>query len=245
MPFFILSVLMQVALVIHVVKTGRNTTWIWIIVMLPLAGAIAYLILEVLPGASNSRTGKKAARKVQDIINPDRDINRAASDYSAADTVQNSMALARQCLSRNMFQEAKGLYQKCLKGPYANDPDLMFGLASAEFGLNDFAATRKTLDRLIAENPDYKNQDAHLLYARALEGLGDRAAAQHEYETLYTYFTGPQAMFHFALFLKGQGETARAKALFSEVIEKSKRSGRHFNELYKDYINKAKAELSG
>ena len=137
------------------------------------------------------------------------------------------MELARQCLNRNMFQEAKSLYQKCLKGPYANDPDLMFGLASAEFGLNDFAATRQTLDRLIAENPGYKNQDAHLLYARALEGLGDRAAAQHEYETLYTYFTGPQAMFHFALFLKGQGETARAKALFSEDRKSTRLNSSH------------------
>ena len=50
MPLFILSILIQVALVIHIVKTGRSTTWIWIVVMLPVAGSIAYFVLEGLPG---------------------------------------------------------------------------------------------------------------------------------------------------------------------------------------------------
>ncbi len=49
MPILILSAILQVALVVHIIKTGRSTTWIWIVVMLPLAGSIAYLLLEVLP----------------------------------------------------------------------------------------------------------------------------------------------------------------------------------------------------
>ncbi|PCK07520.1 MAG: hypothetical protein COA42_13985 [Alteromonadaceae bacterium] len=32
MPLFILSLLFQVGFVIHIIKTGRSTTWIWIVI---------------------------------------------------------------------------------------------------------------------------------------------------------------------------------------------------------------------
>ena len=80
MPFFILSLVLEVALIIHIVKTGRNTTWIWIVLMLPLAGSIAYLIIEVLPGLTGSKTGRKAAKKISTTVNPNRDLKKAVSD---------------------------------------------------------------------------------------------------------------------------------------------------------------------
>ncbi|OIO72489.1 MAG: hypothetical protein CO186_03685 [Zetaproteobacteria bacterium CG_4_9_14_3_um_filter_49_83] len=49
MPLIVLSVLLQVAFIVHIAKTGRSTYWIWIVLMLPLAGSIAYFIVELLP----------------------------------------------------------------------------------------------------------------------------------------------------------------------------------------------------
>ena len=46
MPLFILSILLQIALVVHIVRTGRNTTWIWIVVMLPLARFCRSVLLQ-------------------------------------------------------------------------------------------------------------------------------------------------------------------------------------------------------
>ena len=67
---------MQVALVVHIIKTGRDTKWVWIVVMLPLAGSIAYLLLEVLPDVSNTRAGQAAGKKVKSVVNPNKDINQ-------------------------------------------------------------------------------------------------------------------------------------------------------------------------
>ncbi|GLQ31089.1 PLDc N-terminal domain-containing protein [Litoribrevibacter albus] len=244
MPIFILSILIQVCFVIHVVKTGRSTTWIWIIVMLPLAGSIAYFILEVYPELASSRTGRKAGNKVQSVLNPNKDLNEAAKNYSIAPTVHNTIALAEECLEKGMFQQAKDLYSKGLTGVHQSDPELLFGIAKADFGLKSYTDVKETLDKLIDSNPDYKNQDAHLLYARALEQLKDAISARHEYEALHQYYTGPEATFYYALFLKSQGEKDKAKELLSGILQKAKQSGRYFNDLYKDLIRQAKDELS-
>jgi hypothetical protein len=62
-----------------------------------------------------------------------------------------------------MFAEAKKLYCRCLTGIHANDSYFMFGLAKAEFGLNNFAETKAILDNLIELNPDFKNAVSSLV----------------------------------------------------------------------------------
>jgi hypothetical protein len=45
----ILSIAVQAGLIVHVIKTGRNSLWIWAIALLPPAGPIAYIAMEILP----------------------------------------------------------------------------------------------------------------------------------------------------------------------------------------------------
>ena len=98
MPLFILSILLQIALVVHIVRTGRNTTWIWIVVMLPLAGSVAYFLLEVLPDLMKSATGRSVSRKLSKSTDPVKDLKEAISDYSVTDTIESSMNLAGEFL---------------------------------------------------------------------------------------------------------------------------------------------------
>lgn len=243
MPFFILSVLVQVAFVTHIVKTGRNTTWIWIVIMLPLAGAIAYILLEILPDISNSRGGRRASRKLRSVVNPNKNLNDAARQYTTSDTVESAMRFAEQCLSKGLYTEAKSLYQKSLSGLHADDPYLMFGLAKAEFQLGNLNESRVLLEQLIEKNPDFKNQDAHLLYARALDGLNKMTEALHEYETLHSYFVGPEATYYFARFLKSQNQLSKANELLNEILMKAKLSNKHYSVVHADIIKQAKREL--
>jgi len=244
MHIFILSVLIQVAFVLHIVKTGRSTTWIWIVIMLPLAGSIAYFVLEVLPDLLGSRTGRKASSNLRKVINPNKDMNEAAYNYAVADTVENSMKLADEYLNKSMFSEAKELYAKCLRGVHESDPDIMFGLARAEFSLNNFSEVISILDKIIDKNPDYKNADAHLLYAKSLEVLNETDLALEEYKALDVYFPGPEATFRYALLLKNKGEHSKAKELLEKIIHSSKFSGKHYNDLYKEWVKKAKIEIN-
>lgn len=94
MPFFILSIIIQVLFIIHIVKTGRNTTWIWIVLILPIAGAIAHFIIEILPELVGGRTARKAKKELSTMINPNKDMREASMQYAMADTVDNTLKLA-------------------------------------------------------------------------------------------------------------------------------------------------------
>jgi hypothetical protein len=47
LPVSILSLLIQAALIVHVIRTGRNTLWILAIGFLPGIGSLAYVVAEV------------------------------------------------------------------------------------------------------------------------------------------------------------------------------------------------------
>ena len=70
MPIFILSLIVQIFLIIHVIRTGRDRIWIWVLLFLPLAGGLAYLILELLPEWRRSMGGQKTLRQVKQTLDP-------------------------------------------------------------------------------------------------------------------------------------------------------------------------------
>ena len=243
MPFIVLSLLVQVALVVHIIKTGRNTTWIWIVVMLPAAGSIAYVIIELLPEIMGSRTARKASKTVGEIINPNKDINSAAQEYAISDNVSNTQRLAEECMNKGMYQEAKKFYEKSLSGIHEDDPDILFGLANAEFKLDNFSQSKHLLNQLIEKNPDYKNQEAHLLFARTVEALGEIPLAMEEYDVLARYYSGAEAKYRYAALLQQQGKSEDANGLLIDIVNLSKRSGKHYQSLNKKWITLAKKQL--
>jgi hypothetical protein len=135
MPLLILTYLVQIALIVHAIKTGRNTIWVFVLLFAPFIGGIAYFIVELLPEILNSRGARKAKRSVANAIDPNRDLRSASQQHAVADTVQNSLILANQHLERGQYAEAAGLFEGCLRGMHADDPDILFSLAKARFGL--------------------------------------------------------------------------------------------------------------
>ncbi|THB64579.1 MAG: hypothetical protein D6B27_10100 [Gammaproteobacteria bacterium] len=244
MPFYILSVILQVAFVIHIVKTRRDTKWIWIVVMLPIAGVIAYIILEVLPDITGSRTVRMASGGVVKKLDPDKGMRSAVRDCSIANTIENTLRLAEECMNKGMYEEAKGLYKKSLTGVHRDDPSIMYGLARSEFALGNFQQAKTTLDQLIEQNPDYKNQEAHLLYARTVEALGDMSQAHEEYEVLAGYYVGAEAKYRYSELLKKERQIRKSNDLLNEIVQTSKISGKHYKLLNKEWITKAKKELN-
>ncbi|MEQ5820719.1 PLDc N-terminal domain-containing protein [Halomonas sp. SCS19] len=243
MPLYIVLVAIQLALVIHVLKTGRAMTWIFIILIFPFIGGMAYFFVEVLSDFKNSRTGHSVRSEVSKTLNPDKGLREASRNFSIARTTQNALTLGDELLGRADFEGARDLFKEHLAGVHANDPELLQGLAKAHYGLHEYQEVIDTLNALKEHNPDRTTADGHLLYARALEGLGHDDAAISEYETLVTYYAGPEPLCHLARLLRKRGETLRAHGLYEEVVKKSEVAGRHFNKIYREWVALAKREV--
>jgi hypothetical protein len=193
MPALALVLGLQLLCLTHAVRTGRSCQWMAIIMMLPLAGCVAYFLLEILPELRHSRAARQAARDIGAVIDPERGLHEAAARVAQADTVENRAALAEECLRQGRAAHALQLFESCLAGVHATDPALLLGLARARFAARDHAGTLKALDALRAAHPTLSCPQGHLLYARSLEELGRIEPALIEYAALAEYFPGEEA----------------------------------------------------
>src|SRR5229473_2484541 len=189
-PVSILLLLIQAALIVHVIKTGRNQLWIWAIFLLPGIGALAYLAAEILPELFGGRTARRAKAGIGRMIDPNRDLRRATAEVEISGNADARRRLGEELFERAQYAEAIEVYRAGLKGIFEHDPALLLGTGRAQFRKEDFAAARTTLELLRQHNPDFKSADAQLLYARTLEAQGALDEAEREYALIAPGFPG-------------------------------------------------------
>lgn len=243
MPIFILSVIIQIAFAVHVVKTGRDSRWLYFIIIAPGIGCAVYFFAEVLPGLLGSKTAMNANLKLRDIVDPNRNIMKTSIDVKISGNVENLVAHACECQVKGLFQESIKLYKQALSGIYQYDPNIMQGLAAAYFDAGQFENCKSTLSLLIEKNPDFKSQEGHLLYARALVKLGETEVAISEYSILAEYYSGPEARLEFGILLKQNEKYEQANAVFQSIVDYAYNAPRFYNKKHKKIIEQAKREL--
>jgi hypothetical protein len=237
-----LPIIIDVLLVIHCIKTGRNTIWIYVIVFLPLAGPIAYVAVEVIPDLFRSRTTQRAMRGVRKTLDPGRDLRRYEAEARATGGVAARQRYANELVKQGQFDAAIAEYRAILTGLYEHDPNLLLALADAEFRSGAARAARETLDRLILHNPDFKSADGHLLYARAMEAEGNVPKALEEYQSVASYYPGAEASVRYARLLKAQGNTAEATRILRELLDRARIAPAHYRRIQKEWLDAAERE---
>jgi hypothetical protein len=241
---FVLTLALQAGLIVHVIKTGRNTLWIWAIALLPAAGSLAYLVVEVLPGLFRGRAAQRTKVGMQRMIDPDRDLRRAAAEVEISGNVDSRRRLAEELYERGQFAEASTVYNAGLKGIFEHDPTLLLGLARAEFAAGDFAAARASLERLIQHNPEFRSADGHLLYARTLESMDSLDEAEHEYSAVAPGYPGAEARLRYALLLKRRGKLEESQRIFKDLLDSAKMAPAHYRKAQAEWLDRARRELS-
>ncbi len=245
MWYLLIALAIQIYFGIHAVKTGRPFVWVLVIILFSVFGVAGYIIIELLPEWWASRKGQQVKSAIGNKLDPEKDLKAALTAYEKVDTVQNRVNLAEQYMKLERYNEARELYARCLAGPHAEDPQIMLGMARAEFGLSNFEAVLALLDKLKETNPTFKSPEGHLLYARSLEMAGRMPEAIHEYEALSGYYATPEPACRLAQIYQAQGNKAKAIELYQSVITRTATAGKFFNETHKEWIKLAKQEVGG
>jgi hypothetical protein len=243
MLLLIVPIVIQVLLIIHVIRTGRNQLWIWVLLFLPLAGGLAYLAVEILPELFRSRTAQRTARGLRKAMDPGADLRRYESEARIGGNVASRQRYAEELVRHGRFDEAIAQYREALSGLYEHDPNLMLGLAQAQFGKGDVSGARVTLDELIRLNPDFRSPVGHLLYARALEAEGNVQKALAEYKVLANSYPGAEAAVRYAQLLQAQGERAEAQQIVRELLEQARIAPGHYRRAQRTWLEAAQRLL--
>jgi len=241
--FLIISLAVQAALIVHVVKTGRNFLWIWAIALLPAAGPIAYIAVEILPELFGGRTARRARSGVSRMLDPDRDLRRASAEVEISGNVDARRRLGDELYERGQLDAAMETYAGGLKGVFEHDPTLLMGLARAQFAKDQFSAARATLERLTQHNPDFKSVDAQLLYARTLEALEALDEAERVYAAVAPGYPGAEARLRYALLLKRRGKTDEARRLLKDLLDGAKLGPAHYRRAQAEWLEQARRAL--
>lgn len=239
MLFLILSYAVQAALLVHCIKTGRNWLWVWVLLLLPGAGALAYVAVEILPDLFRSRAAQRTARGFKRAVDPFADLRRYENEARLAGNVAARQRYADELVRHGRYEEAMEQYRQALTGLYAHDPNLMLGLARAQFGSGAAPAARATLDDLFRENPDFRSPEAHLLFARALEGEGSAAKALEQYRTLANSYPGAEAAVRYAQLLEHQGQPDEARRVARELLDQARIAPGHYRRAQRAWLDVA------
>jgi hypothetical protein len=239
---YLLIPLLQIVCVVHVVRTGRPYLWIYALIFLPGLGVAAYVIVEILPGLIGSRTARNFGSSAVGALDPGRELRHRRQALDEADTVDNRRLLAEALIAAGQHEEAMALYRGVLTGIHADDPGMLMGMARAAYGLGHYDLALDTVTKLGETNPRYQPVEAQLLHAMALEGLGRDDEAADDYAQLVTHAPGEEVRCRYALLLQRRGDRAGAKALFDEILTRSRRSPRHYRNHEREWIDIARRE---
>jgi hypothetical protein len=245
MQFGVILLVINVGLIVHAAKTGRFWPWGYVILFIPGFGALAYVLVELVPEWFGSAQGQHARRRVVSTLDPEKRYRLLTDQLEVADTIANRAALAEECLALGKFAEAERHYEHILALPMGDDAIYALGKARAQFGLEHPQDAVATLEDLRARWPDYQSADGHLLYARALEESGYTEEALFEYQAVANYYPGAEARARYGLLLDKAGRQAEARVVFAELLTQLKRAPKYVRRVQAEWIALAEKALRG
>ncbi|WKA26728.1 tetratricopeptide repeat protein [Bradyrhizobium roseum] len=244
MPVAIVVLLLDISLIYHASKTGRLQPWAFIILMVPLVGGLAYIVVELVPEWFGSPGAREARKRIAGKLDPEKTYRELSDRLAGTDTIANRQALAAECLDVKRFDEAEGHYAHLLTLPMGHEPAYALGRAQAQFGLGRFADVLATLDELRAQWPDFESAEGHLLYARSLAEIGRTDEALDEYHALVAYYPGAEARVRYGMLLRITGRNAEARVVFNELLLQMKRAPKYLRDAQAEWLSIAEKQLS-
>lgn len=234
------ELVLKVACVLHVLRNGRNTSWIWLIIFFPLGGSLIYFVLEVWPDLRVARGGLKLALPKS----PEKRIAELKEELEYSNTIENRVKLARAYVAAQRFDDAIETLSSCLRGAFKDDALLLLELAHTYFAASKFHAALDILHRIDELKSKHAAAERTLLKARSFEGVADNENAKSRYEQALVVATGEEARVRYALFLEKSGDADGARRLFEETIAHAKRGGGTYRRFNRDWIKTAREQLA-
>ncbi len=242
-----LYVIIAVFFAVHAVRNQQNMYWLLILFLFPGLGSAVYFFVIYLPSLRQSRGARATTRAISQLVDPNRAVREARTDFDRAPTVAHRMRLGAALLDAGNAAEALEHYQAALSGPFSSDPALLEGLARAQFASGNASATQDTLEKLFAANPLARQQpEPALLYARALAAIG-APGTRAAFEMALTCASDAAPRCLYADWLAVQPEEAdrrRARELYAEIVHDARHWPRHAREHNSEWLQRAQASQS-
>lgn len=233
--FYPWGFILQILALVHLVRRRGAFFWFWIILFGGFVGALAYILVEVLPDAYLLRNAFDGFARRSRI----RVVETAILDNPSAANYEELGDLLRD---EKQFARAREAYDRAIS--VRSDSEYTFyHRALCALELNDFAGAIADLERVVAKDPkfDYRRAAALLAHAYAVTGNQESSAALFADVTQHS--TDPETLFHYACFLKSQNRVAEAREWAQKILDKKRTMPRYVQRRERPWFGKAKTFL--
>lgn len=244
MPWFIaaisgISILGQLACLVHIIRTGRPYYWFWVILWFPLLGALAYLFLEVKPKAIKFNDQEIHWR----LMGPQKRVAVLKETFEHSPTMKNRYRLADEYAANQQFNDACDLLMQGMQGPFADDFDLLTRIAEAQLNCGRFQEAHTLLAKLVPGKSVDALSRYQLLRARSLTEQGEYDEAEALFKQLMTSNRSEAPSYHYARLQLRMNRKDEAVKTLRAILMRYRRGNSIWRYQEKQWYQAAKACL--
>lgn len=227
MPILGLHVVIALFFAVHVVRSGREQYWLWILFSFPLLGSIVYFFAIYLPTSRLQSGVRKAATAAVRSLDPGRELREAELAFDMTPTAQNQVRLAQAQLEAGNTEQAVRQFEASLSGPFAADSHIRMGAARAWLQHGQPLKAAELLVAIRSRDPEFCAEQLSLLLAAAWGAAGREPEARAEYCYAASRFGTIQARMDYASWTVAVGDVSTAMQMRNELEKASKYWPRH------------------
>ncbi len=241
----VLSFLIAIALCVHVVRTGRESYWLWIILAFQPLGGLVYFLTQIVPALFGGTTARRITHAARETLDPHREYREAKAAWEDTPTVRNQSRLAAAAMHMHRYAEAEALYRAAAQGVHADDPVLLLGLANALLDLRRPAEALAVLERLGNDEAHGRTPPAALALGRAYEDLGRIDEADTALQWASQRLPGFEGLARYAAFMARNGRRDEAREAVQEMDKRLEKLKPQFRKEGRAWRDLAAQALSG
>jgi hypothetical protein len=222
--WFGFTLLVQILLVVHVLRTGRPLWWILILLIAPLLGSAAYVLVEIVPGFGRAGRdlgpgGGWGRFKPRALV-----VRELRARLAEGGTVAVRLELAEHLLATGAAAEADEIASGALTGPFRDDPHTLAAVAGFKLEAGRAAEALALVERVDTKADRMLAVRKDLLEGRACLALGDFARAEAALARTEGGHLGDEPRFWLARVYLATGRVEAGRTVLQEIRGRFRRS---------------------
>lgn len=214
--YYPLLIIIQVICVLHALRNNVDRKYIFLLILLPLIGAIIYLYTFFYSKEKMS----KVSTSVKGIIQPNYELNSLEKEIRVSDTIRNKVALAQQYARKGRLEEAKVLFEEGLNGFNNEDTEVLKALLSINYSLGDYEKAIEYGERIKPDNI-FNTSEEKIALAWSYYNIGKLQKAEDCFKEMNLRFSNYSQRIQYVYFLSENSRRVEAIELAEVMIEET------------------------
>ena len=229
--FYTPVLILQLFCMYHIYKNKKADFWYYVVLLLPVIGAIFYLGTQVFTRGDI----EKVTEEIATAIIPSKKVKDAESRLAFSDTFQNRVALADAHFENGDYENASLHYEAALKGNFQNDFYVITQMISSMSQSQNYEEVIRLAEK-IKDNFEFKNSKSQFIYGLALDKLGRIEEAEENLKNIDQRYSNYAERLVLAKFYDKNGKRPKAIEILDEIIVEAQHMTSNNRRTYKQVV---------